>query len=151
MYRQFIGGRGALGLLVLRLVVGAAFVMHGWPKVQAGPDHWMGAEAKVAPQLQAAAAYCELGGGIALILGLLTPLAALAVGGVMVGALALVHVPNHHPFVDPKGGASCELAAVYLAAAFMFLCVGPGTLSMDACLFRRRATAPPAPLPPVRA
>ena len=34
LFPPFVKGRGAVGLLVLRAVVGAAFVQHGWGKVQ---------------------------------------------------------------------------------------------------------------------
>src|SRR5436309_402599 len=34
IYAGFVGGMGAGGLLALRLVIGAAFVLHGWPEVQ---------------------------------------------------------------------------------------------------------------------
>ena len=42
----------SLALLVLRLVVGIAFILHGLPKIQ-NPMHWMGD--KVSPILQLAA------------------------------------------------------------------------------------------------
>ena len=50
-YPPWIGGRGALGLLVLRLVFGAAFMLHGWPKIQ-NATAWMGPEAPVPGALQ---------------------------------------------------------------------------------------------------
>jgi putative oxidoreductase len=136
-FPAFVRGGGAFGLLLVRLVVGAAFVLHGWPKIH-DPLHWMDQAPSPPPSaLQALAAVSEFGGGIALILGLLTPLAALAIAGTMIGALAMVHLPQGHSFVDPFG-PSFELPAVYLATMIMLLLVGPGVLSADACLFGRK-------------
>jgi putative oxidoreductase len=136
-FPNFVRGGGAFGLLVVRLVVGTAFVLHGWPKIH-DPLHWMEKMPSPPPAaLQALAAVSEFGGGIALILGLLTPLAALGIAGTMIGALAMVHLPQGHPFVNTLG-PSFELPAVYLATMVMFLLVGPGALSMDACLFGRK-------------
>ena len=53
----------------------------------------------VPPILQALAAWSEFGGGLALILGVLTPLAALSIAGTMAGAIWLVHFPRADPFV----------------------------------------------------
>jgi putative oxidoreductase len=141
----FVGGPGALGLLVIRLVVGVAFILHGWPKVQ-NANAWMNAFAgDQAPPafLQAAAAYTEFGGGIAWIVGFLTPLASIAIAATMGTAIVIAHLPAGHPFVSPTGGSSFELAAAYLAVALMLLLVGPGTLSLDALLFGRRASNEP--------
>jgi putative oxidoreductase len=142
IYPNFVGGRGAMGLLVLRLVMGAAFILHGWPKIQ-NAFHWMDPIPNVPippPYLQALAALAEFGGGIGLILGFLTPLAALGIACNMVVAFAMVHVPQGAPFVASKpGGPSFELAAGYLAAAILLLLVGPGVLSLDALLFRPRS------------
>ncbi|HJZ57792.1 MAG TPA: DoxX family protein [Gemmataceae bacterium] len=126
------------GLLLLRLAVGAAFVFHGLPKVQ-NPLGWMGSEAPVPGILQAAAAVAEFGGGIALVLGVVTRLAALGIIGVMVGALATYHLPQGHPFVGKPGESSSELAVVYLAASVLFLLAGPGRFSVDRCVFGRPA------------
>lgn len=136
IFPPFVSGIGAYGLLVLRIVTGAAFVMHGWGKLQMGPFNWMGPEGPPAP-IQALAVFAEFGGGIALILGLLTPVAAFLIAGTMVVDLAMVHLPAGHPFVG-QGGPSLEPAAGYLAQMIMFLLVGPGTLSADACLFGRK-------------
>lgn len=135
LFPNEVGIRGSIGLLLLRLVVGTAFVFHGWPKIQ-NAFHWMDAMGgqEMPGVLQALAALSEFGGGIALALGLLTPLAALGIGGTMCGALGLVHLRMGHPFVA-AGKPSYELAAVYLAAAILFLLVGPGRLSLDALLF----------------
>jgi putative oxidoreductase len=121
----------SLGLLVLRLVVGTAFILHGLPKIQ-NPMHWMGD--KVNPVLQLAAAVAEFGGGIALIVGFLTPFTAALIAVDMIFALALVHLPKGDKFVNP-GGGSFELPLVYLAVMIGLIATGPGRYSLDALLW----------------
>jgi putative oxidoreductase len=123
----------SVGLLTLRLAVGAAFVLHGWPKIQA-PMNWMGPDATMPGWLLALAAISEFGGGIALILGLFTRLFAFGLVCTMAVAAFQVHIAAGHPFVA-QGGPSYELAVVYLAASLLFLLAGPGRLSLDALLF----------------
>ena len=135
-YSDTTGRLGSVGLLVLRLVVGAAFLFHGWSKIQ-DPLGWMGPDATMPHVLQALAALAEFGGGLALLFGLLTRLASLGIASVMVVALATVHLPHGDPFVSKTGGPSFELAAVYLACAVLFLLLGPGRLSLDALLCSR--------------
>ncbi len=136
LYREGADAIGSAGLLVLRLVVGAAFLLHGWPKIQ-NPMGWMPKEAPVPGLLQAAAAVSEFGGGIALMLGVLTPLGCLGLAATMAFAITMVHMKSGHPFVDAKGGPSYELAAAYLACVIMLLLTGPGRFSLDAVLFGR--------------
>jgi len=62
-YTDTVGRLGSVGLLLLRLVVGAAFLFHGWPKIQ-NPFGWMGPEAPMPGILLALAALAEFGGGI---------------------------------------------------------------------------------------
>jgi putative oxidoreductase len=135
-YCETVGRLGSAGLLVLRLVMGTAFVLHGWSKIQ-NPLGWMGPDAVMPGILQALAAVSEFGGGIALVFGLLTRLASLGIAAVMVVALATVHLPLGQPFVSRSGGPSFELPAVYLACAIALLLLGPGRCSLDALLFRQ--------------
>jgi putative oxidoreductase len=141
-YCDTVGRIGSVGLLLLRLVMGVAFLFHGWPKVQ-NPLGWMGPEAPVPAILQALAALAEFGGGMALIVGLLTRLGSLGIATNMVVALGMVHLPQGDPFVSKTGGRSYELAAVYLACAVLFLLLGPGRFSADAILFREPPGAKP--------
>ena len=85
LFPQFISGAGTVALLLLRLTTGTAFIFHGWPKIQ-NATGWMGEHAPVPGFMQALAAASEFGGGIALILGLLTPLGGVAL---FLGWLAL--------------------------------------------------------------
>jgi putative oxidoreductase len=127
-------------LLLVRLVTGAAFMFHGWYKIQSpgGAFGWMGPEAPVPGVLQGLAVLAEFGGGLALILGLLTPLAALGIACTMIVALATVHIKLGHPFVPQQPGQpSFELAAVYLANALLLILVGPGMLSLDGLFFAK--------------
>jgi putative oxidoreductase len=154
IYPSFVTGRGAFGLLLVRLVMGAALILHGEPKIH-DALHWMDlrdAPSKVPPALQAVAAWSEFGGGLALLLGVLTPLAALSIAGTMAGAIYIVHFQRADPFVvqarEPAFElatlylASFELAAVYFANAILLLLLGPGILSIDGFLFHRRPALP---------
>lgn len=136
MCGEFVQGWKAVGLLVLRVVVGLAFMQHGWPKFQHA-FNWMGPEATVPGLLQALAALSEFGGGLALILGLLMPLAAFGIACTMGVALGMVHLPHGDPFVS-QGGPSYELAAVYLSMMILLLTTGPGALSLDATICKNR-------------
>ncbi len=135
LFPGFPAGRTGIGLLAVRVVTGAAFILHGWPKIQQ-PFSWMG-DAPVPGVLQAAAAVAEFGGGIAWILGALTPLFSLLLLATMSFAVFIVHVPKGDPFVPPRDwtGGSWELGAVYLAVSVLLLMAGPGKYSVDACLF----------------
>jgi putative oxidoreductase len=140
-YCDTVGPMGSAGLLLLRLVMGLAFVFHGWPKIH-NPWGWMGPDASVPAILQALAAVAEFGGGMALMAGLLTRLASLGIATNMCVALGMVHLPAGHPFVS-TGGPSLELPAVYLACALLLLLLGPGRLALDALLFGEPAKAKP--------
>ncbi len=135
-YCDTVGWLGSTGVLLLRLVMGAAFMLHGWPKIQ-NPMGWMGPAATMPGVLQLLAALSEFGGGMALIPGLLARLASLGIACVMVVALATVHLPHGDPFVSKTGEPSCELPSVYLACAIVCLLLGPGRFSLDAILFHR--------------
>ena len=100
-YCDTVGRVGSVGLLLLRLVMGTAFVFHGWPKIQS-PLGWMGPEAPVPAILQSLAALAEFGGGMALIVGLLTRLASLGIATNMIVALGMVHLPHGDPFVSKR-------------------------------------------------
>ncbi|WP_435019124.1 DoxX family protein [Tundrisphaera sp. TA3] len=145
LYGGFQGGPGAVGLLALRLVAGSAMMFHGWGKIQ-NPMGWMGPDAKVPGILQFLAAFSEFGGGLAWILGLLTPIAAFGILCTMAVATFMVHIPAGHPFVGKPGEPSYEPALGYLAIALALMLVGPGRLSLDYILFGK-PRAPKAATP----
>ncbi len=151
LYGEFLGGPKAVGVLLLRLVAGSAMMLHGWPKMQHATS-WMPPEAPVPGALQFLAAFSEFGGGLAWILGLLTPIASFGILCTMAVATFMVHVASGHPFVASQpGGPSFEPALGYLAVAVALMLVGPGRLSLDALLFGGRAAAKPAPVDEVLA
>lgn len=124
-------------LLILRLITGAAFILHGWGKIQA-PFSWMGPESNIPAIFQFFAALSEFGGGIALIIGLLTRIATLGIAATMVVAVHLHMMIMGDPFVNMTGGSSYELALVYLGIALLLNITGPGNFSLDAKLFGNR-------------
>ena len=135
VFGEFAGGLPAWGLLALRLVFGGALMLHGMQKM-ANPFGWMGPNAPVPGVLQFLAFLSEFGGGLALLLGLLTPLAALGVFVTMLVATLMAH--GAHPWVSASGQPSKEPALGYLAFALTMLLTGPGRLSLDALLFGRK-------------
>ena len=131
------GNCQSAALLFLRLVVGIAFMYHGWGKIQA-PFSWMPPDAGIPGFFQFLAAISEFGGGIALVLGLLIPLAMLGLGFTMAVATSMHAFVMKDPFVNPTGGSSYELALVFLAIAVLIGVMGPGKYSVDAKIFGQR-------------
>jgi putative oxidoreductase len=117
-------------LLILRLVAGLAFILHGWPKIQ-NPFTWMGPDAFAPGVFLALAALSEFGGGIALILGLLTRIASLGIASTMIVAVYFHAVLRGDSFVGKPGEGSYELALVYAAVACLLIVTGPGRISLD--------------------
>lgn len=123
----------SVALLLVRILMGVALIMHGWGKIQT-PFSWMGADAPVPGILQFLAALSEFGGGIALLLGLLTSLAMFGLFCTMAVAIHMHAVIKGDPFV---GGY--ELAALYLVLAVMFMITGPGKFALDNKIFGNKS------------
>ena len=127
----------SLGLTILRLVLGATFAMHGGQKLfvygfagVTGAFTQMGIP--MPGLLGPFVAFVEFFGGIALILGLLTRLAAFGVGATMVVAILTVHIKQG--FFNP-GGVEFPLSLFGMAVALMV--TGAGVFSVDALLGKR--------------
>jgi len=135
IFGDFVAGRAAIGLLLLRLVFGAGMMVHGWPKFQ-NAFHWMDKNPNAPPSIvQALAALGEFGGGAALLFGCFTPLGAIGVICTMLGAFLLVH--RNDPWISTSG-KSWELASLYFIVALTLLFCGPGRFSLDWLLFGSR-------------
>jgi putative oxidoreductase len=77
----------------------------------------------------------ELLGGIGLVAGFLTRLAALGIAFTMLGAMSFVHIKGG--FFLPTG---IEYTVALLSASIALILMGPGSFSLDA-LIARRATS----------
>jgi len=133
----------SLGILIVRLVAGLAFVLHGWGKIQ-DPFGWDKGQTGYAPILLGLAALSEFGGGIAWILGFLTPLASLGIACTMGVATWLHAIKLGDPFVVTEPGkGSYELSALFLSISLLLLLAGPGKLSLDRRVFGERSRGKP--------
>ena len=125
-----------VALLLIRVVAGLAFTMHGWGKIQ-NPFGWMGPDGFAPGIFQALAAISEFCGGLAWIVGFLTPLASLGILSTMAVAFSYHAFMRGDPFVSMTGGPSSELAALYFSVALLLMATGPGRFSLDRKLFGR--------------
>ena len=132
-YLQRPGRLASFGLLLLRLTIGALMIHHGQEKL-ADPQQF--ANTYVAslhlpfPLFFAyAAGFSELIGSWLVILGLLTPLGALALSGTMtVAAYQHISTAGFNIYV-------LELVLLYLGGSLALLFNGPGRFSFDAGIF----------------
>jgi putative oxidoreductase len=123
--------RISLALLLMRLPLGFAMALHGWPKIQ-NPMEWAG---DAFPGfLQLLAAIAEFGGGIAWMIGALTALSSLGLFFTMAVAIHLHAIVRGDPFVGKE--SSYELAAIYFVFSIVLMLIGPGKYSVDQKLFK---------------
>lgn len=127
------------GLLALRLIAGIAFILHGWMKIQ-HPMSWAppGGPVSIPAFFQLLAAVSEFCGGIAWVLGIVTPLASFGIFCTMLVAVYFHMIVFKDPFVNMTGGSSYEPALVFLGVALVIFCAGPGKFSLDNMLFGSR-------------
>ncbi|MGQ0825859.1 MAG: DoxX family protein [Actinomycetota bacterium] len=124
-----------LGLLILRVAVGATMVAHGYNHVWrggkiAGTGRWFESLGMKPGPLHAwLASATELVAGAALIVGFFTPYAAGACAGVMLVALVVNHRKNGFFIFRP--GEGWEYVGNLAAACFGIACLGPGEWSVD--------------------
>jgi hypothetical protein len=120
LYSTFAGGWPGIGLLLMRIVVGAVVLWHAGPRLWSDPPfHMMIASASLALA------------ALLLIAGLWTPVAGAVVAVVAISEILTTGEP-------PVG----HLLAATIAGALTML--GPGRLSIDARLFGwKRIEAPP--------
>jgi putative oxidoreductase len=134
-----------VGLLLIRIALGVVFIYHGFGKFfpnmvpgSHGIDDFakmLGDMGMPRPIFMAyLAAGWELGGGIALILGLLTRLAAFGIFVEMTVAVFKVHLGNG--FDASKGGFEYAMTLGIVALALAF--TGAGAISLDGAFVRRR-------------
>lgn len=125
--------------LIARIGVGVVFVAHGWRKLFtdgiAETAAGFGEAGVPLPTLSAwLVALVELLAGVALIIGLVVPIAGTLLAAVMLGAYVFVHA-GQRIFVD-EGGA--ELVVALGVASLLLAATGAGRFGLDHLLAGRR-------------
>ena len=122
---------GSYAPLVLRVVTGFVFAMHGWQKLQGGVpgvSGFLGMLGFPMPEVFAVLLIAaELGGGILLILGLWTHWTAKVLAFVALVALFSVHATKGF-FIS---GGGYEYILLIFAASFSLMVTGAGKWSLD--------------------
>jgi putative oxidoreductase len=116
---------GDIGLLILRVAVGIIFLVHGKNKLPL----WK-AESAQAPMrnLLRFIGVAEILGGIAILTGFLTQLAALGLGIIMLGAMNMKIRTWKKSFA---GDGGWEFDFILLAAAILLFFTGAGAYALD--------------------
>lgn len=113
-------------LAALRIAAAALFLLHGSSKLFGFPVHFPGGRVAV-QSLMGVAGCLELGGGLLVLVGLMTRPVALVLAGEMVVAYFMAHATKG---VWPMANGG-ELAIMFCVS---FLCIagnGPGAWALD--------------------
>ncbi len=135
-----------LAATLLRLSLGSLFLAHGSLKLfvftPAGTARFFGSLGLPAPLAYLTIA-AELLGGVALIAGVYTRVAAVALMPVLIGAIATVHGGKGFFFTSPGGG--WEFPALWLVGLMVQALLGDGAFAAGSLLARSpRSTVPAA-------
>jgi len=143
MLKRLMATSDDVSFTILRLVLGVVFFAHGAQKMLGwfggfGFHATMGSFAHMGmPAPVTLLVICtEFFGGLGLIVGLLTRIAALGIGGEMIGAIFMVHLANGF-FMNWMGnqkGEGLEYHLLVIAMAAALLLRGAGAFSLDRAL-----------------
>ena len=125
---SFLDRLQPLGLLFLRLALGAIMIAHGYPKVFGGLHHHVEVVRSLGMPgwLAYLSAAAEFGGGLLLVLGFLTRVAALFVCINMLVAVFAVHFKNGF-----LGEHNYQFPLALAAMAFSLIFTGGGPIAID--------------------
>lgn len=149
MFKDLFEAHVHLGSFLLRVGLAAIFIFHGFLKLAAnGGTDW---HKDLTEATQLAVTWGELACGFALLLGLLSRIAALGIIVMQVGAIVMetgqldfiyIEYVLPNPTRIPTG-AEYNFALIVMCLAVM--AIGSGAVAVDHLLFGRRAQASPSP------
>jgi putative oxidoreductase len=143
MLKRLMSTTGDVSLTTLRVVLGVVFFAHGAQKMLGwfggfGFHGTMGAftHMGMAAPVALLVICTEFFGGLGLIAGLLTRIAALGIAGLMMGAVFMVHLQNGFfmNWMGTQKGEGIEYHLLVLATAAALLLRGAGAFSLDGAL-----------------
>ncbi len=107
------------GLLLLRIIIGAIFIIHGWSKIKSKTSKFF-----------VFLGVAEAVGGIASVLGFLTQFANIGFLIIMLSAIYMKKFKWNVKFVEQEK-MGWEFDSLILAAAIILIILGAGSLSLD--------------------
>ena len=117
-------------LLLLRIILAAIFLYAGYMKL----GFWSAAPAGVPAGMVILVKFLSITeplGGIALIIGFLTRLAAKCLAIIMFGSLFFVHFMMHAAFFTSQQGAGMDFNVLIFAGCITVAAFGAGSWSVD--------------------
>ena len=144
MFQKLLATSNDFALTLIRVVLGVVFFAHGSQKMLgwfggygfSGTMNFFENDMHVPAVFAFLAIAAEFFGGIGLLLGLLTRIAAFGITVNMLVAIFMVHLPNGF-FMNWTGqqkGEGIEYHLLVLAITFALMMRGAGALSADALL-----------------
>lgn len=147
MIKKFFATKPEFAMLYLRVALAVVFFPHGAQKVLGwfgghgftGTMQFFTQQSHIPAPFAFLAIVAEFAGSIALLLGLLTRLAAFGIGVNMAVAVFLVHLPNGF-FMNWTGqqkGEGIEYHILAFAIALGLMFKGGGKLALDSLIARK--------------
>jgi putative oxidoreductase len=133
---HFLDKLRPVALLLLRFGFGVVFIYHGYPKLFSRVEFYLQAFERLGlpSWLSYAAGMIELFGGLLLLVGLFTRVAALLLAVEFIFAIWKVHLAEGVLAVPEY-----EFALLVVSAALVLASTGAGPLSLDFLIYRQKA------------